>query len=40
MAIRQIKRKLDGITTPSTIMPPPTCGKQLARPLSQRVGKH
>jgi len=28
------------VTTPSTIVPPPTCGKQLARPLSQRVGKH
>jgi len=28
------------VTTPSTIMPPPTCKKKLAKPLSQRVGEH
>jgi len=25
---------------PSTIMPPPTCEEKLAKPLSQRAGKH
>jgi len=27
------------VTTPSTIMPPPTCEMKLAKPLSQTVGK-